>query len=84
MLWSLAKEFTNRSDLRTLGIKLKLDESKIATALTNHQNEINEAAYDLMRRWRASQDNDTVAYRNICEALKDAKQNFLISKVLQL
>ena len=85
MLWTLAKVFTNRSDLRTVMLKLPkpLDESKIATSLTNNNNDINSAAYDLLRQWRASQDNERIAYTNICEALKDAEQNFLISKVLQ-
>ena len=83
MLWSLAKEITNSSDIRTLGLKLKVDNSQITTFLTNHPNDINGAAFDVLRQWRDNQDNATVAYGKICEALKDAKQIFLISKVLQ-
>ena len=83
MLWSLAKEITSSSDVRTLGLKLELDNSKITTSLTNYPNNINDAAFDVLRQWRDSQEDATVAYGKICEALKDAKQNFLISKVLQ-
>ena len=83
MLWNLAKEITNSSQLRTLGLKLKLGDSKIDTALTNHRYDINDAAYDVLRNWRDSQEDATEAYKEICKALKDAKQNLLISKVLQ-
>ena len=83
MLLSLSREFTNRSDLRTLAVKLGQDKSKVDTSLTNHQNDINEAAYDLLKQWRDSKYDATVAYQEICKALKDAKQTFLISKVLR-
>ena len=83
MLLSLAREFTNRSDLRTLAVKLDQDKSKVDTSLTNHQNDINEAACDLLKQWRDSKYDATVAYKEICQALKDAKQTFLISKVLR-
>ena len=83
MLLSLAREFTNRSDLRTLAVKLGQDKSKVDTSLTNRQNDINEAAYDLLKQWRDSKYDATVAYKEICQALKDAKQTFLISKVLR-
>ena len=83
MLLSLSREFTNRSDLRTLAVKLGQDKSKVDTSLTNHQNDINEAAYDLLKQWRDSKHDATVAYQEICKALKDAKQTFLISKVLR-
>ena len=84
MLWNLAQQFTNSCQLRTLGQKLqKLDNSKIDTSLTNYGHDINAAAYDVLRKWRVSQDNDTVAYKDICEALKEAELNFFISKVLQ-
>ena len=83
MLWSLAKEITNSTDVRTLGLKLQLDSSQIATSLTNHPNNINDAAFDVLRKWRDSHEDATEAYKEICKALKDAKQNFLISKVLQ-
>ena len=82
MLWNLAKEFTNRCDLRTFGLKL-LPESEVATSLANHQHSIHEAAYGILRQWRASQENESDAYKKICEALRDARQNLLISKVLQ-
>ena len=71
MLWNLAQQFTNNCQLRTLGQKLqKLDNSKIDTSITNYGHDINAAAYDVLRKWRVSQDNDTVAYKDICEALK--------------
>ena len=82
VLWNLAKEYSNRHDLRTLALKLGLKESQVATSLTNN-NDINSAAYDLLRRWRASQDNDRIAYTNICKTLEDVEQKFLIWKVLQ-
>ena len=83
MLWNLAKEYTNRNDLRTLALKLGLKESQVTTSLTNNNNDINSAAYDLLRQWRASQDNNRIAYTNICKTLEDAEQKFLIWKVLQ-
>ena len=83
MLWNLAKEYTNRSDLRTLALKLGLKESQVATSLTNYNNDINSAAYDLLRQWRASQGNDRIAYTNICKTLEDVEQKFKIWKVLQ-
>ena len=89
MLWNLAKEYTNRSDLMTLASKLDGPDSStspmtaLATSLTNNNNDINSAAYDLLRRRRVSQDNERVAYTNICKTLEDAEQKFLIWKVLK-
>ena len=84
MLWRLAKEITNSSQLRTLGLKLELDNSKIDTALFNHRNDTIEiAAYDVLRQWKYSQEDATVAYGKICKALRAAELNVLIPKVLQ-
>ena len=83
MLWSLAQQFTNSSQLCTLGLKLKLGDSKIATSLTNYGHDINAVSYDVLRKWRDSQEDATTAYKKICEALRAAELNFFMSQVLQ-
>ena len=84
MLWNLAQKFHNESDLRTLALTgLKVEECKVSSSLTNHCRDINSAMYGLLRQWRDSQDNGRIAHKRLCEALRMAEKNILISQVLQ-
>ena len=75
MIVKLSEKITCKFDLRkfaTYGLDME-----DPTVNKNFQNEkdINEAAYQVLREWRTSQDNDKVAYKNLCEALKDKDVN---------
>ena len=70
MMWVLAKQISTPADLRTLGILgLGVSDPTIGKNLQN-TDDINEAAYQVLRTWRLNQDNWKVAYTNLCDALR--------------
>ena len=68
----LSNKITRQSELKKLGTEgLRVNVNKIDRHITNNRD-ISSAAYDVLSDWRKSQENNTVAYKNICEALKMA------------
>ena len=76
MLVLLANQFTSKDQLRTLGLTLNIDPNKIDIVLTTNNHHIKEATYHLLKQWKDNQENDIVAYKNICKALRAARLNF--------
>ena len=85
MMWKLSKQINSDGDLRTLAMEgLGLEDPTVNKNLQN-KRDINEAAYQVLREWRTSQENDRIAYQNLCEALKDedVKMKAHIQNVLE-
>ena len=51
----------------------------------NNNNNINDAAYEILNEWRNTQDNEMNAYMNMCKALRhvEVKLELLIGEALQ-
>ena len=72
--------------LRTLAtVGLQMKETIVDSQLANHRDDINSAAYEVLKEWRNTQVNKTEAYINICKALKheDVDLESLINETLQ-
>ena len=78
----LSKEITTTGQLRILAsFGLKVDLAVIDTALHNNRDEITEAAYTVLTKWRDSQSNKHTAYTQMCKALRRVKMHLLITKM---
>ena len=51
--------------------------NEIDRHITN-ERDISTAAYHVLSNWRKSQENNTVAYKNLCDALKMANMELKI------
>ena len=79
----LSNEITSRSKLQTLAtVSLNVDSSIVSTALRNNRDDITEAAHTVLTQWRDSQPNKSIAYKQICEALRRVKIKILITEML--
>ena len=75
MILKLSQKITCTNDLRSLAtFGLEIEDPTVNKNLHN-EKDINEAAYQVLREWRTSQDNDKVVYKNLCEALRDKDVN---------
>ena len=71
-------------ELLTLGIKgLGISDRIIDRHIKNHPNDMSKAVYSTLKEWRRSQDNATVAYQNICKALRDVEMPYYVHAALQ-
>ena len=80
----LSQEITTVQELRQLAtIGLRISDSSIGKNL--YKQDINETAYQVLLKWRKSQDNHKVAYVNLCKALrhKNVKLSSHIENVLE-
>ena len=83
-LVKLSNRITEKGKFRTLGIiGLGISNSTVKRHLQN--TDITEAAFEMLDEWRDSQDNEEVAYTNVCKALKhdEVAMEFLIGQVLE-
>ena len=86
MVVKLAKRINDAMDLISLGtIGLDMKEEVLARHLHDKKDNINMAAYEVLKTWKASQPNRTVAFEKLCIALghKDVDMESLIGEVLQ-
>ena len=80
-LVKLSNTIATESELRMLGTQgLNVGLHEIDKQITNNRN-ISSAAYHVLYNWRKTQEDNTVAYKNLCDALKSANlelkiQNF--------
>ena len=82
----LSRRLTAQSDVRKLGLEgLGLTSEDVDRHLTDHSNDIVTAAYYMLCYWCKSQENRTIAYKNISKALKlkQVGMSSLINEVLQ-
>ena len=85
MLLKLSKKLNKKIDILTLGtIGLDMREETIAGQLKDNESEINMAALAMLKTWKRSQPDSKIAYRKLCEALRntDVDMAFLIKDTL--
>ena len=81
----LSKRIPNGLELVDLGIKvLKLPEYVINAALYDHNNSIQEAAYQLLSMWLRGQTNRQQSYTYLYSALKEGNMGELAGLVKQM
>ena len=69
MLLNLS-EALQKGDLRKLAIRgLGMKENEVDTALENHRGDLNEAADQVLKQWWKSQENGSIAYTKLFQAL---------------
>ena len=80
----LSTRITNQQDLMNLGINgLKLPRHTIQSALYNHRDSIQGAAYAVILDWMKQQDTRTEAFANIIDCLQKCKMNQLATELWQ-
>ena len=73
----LSMRLTNKSDLRILGVGLRLESYVIESIMYDNRNDISNAAYRMLNEWYMSQANRKIAYTNLHDALECAGMRFL-------
>ena len=68
-LYEIAGRLTRISDIRTLALKLGVKEYKVDTIFCNKNNDITEAAYEILKEWRKGQPDTVTAYITLKDAL---------------
>ena len=83
MLYHLSRRICCPGQLRTLVTKgLGLKQHVLDKHLHN-EKDINEAALKVLKEWRLSYQNSTVAYKTLCEILREVKMSSLICDTLE-
>ena len=85
MLLKLSKKLIKKIDILTLGtIGLDMKEEDIEGQLKDNESEINMAALGMLKMWMRSQPDGKIAFRKLCEALRnpDVNMEFLIKDTL--
>ena len=74
----LSNTISHESELRTLGTQgLGVSLNQIDRHITNNRD-ISSAAYHVLSNWRKTHENNTVAYKKVCDALKMANMELKI------
>ena len=80
----LSQRLTNQIDLRTLGYRgLKVEPHEIELAINNKPNDIQSAAYEILKIWQKQQSNEKEAYSNLVAALTECQMHMLVSQLKQ-
>ena len=84
MLLKLSEKIIEEHDLQKVGvIGLGLEDSVVDRHLRNNRNDITMAVLGVVKTWRRTQPDSTVAYTKLCEALREVEMKFLIEEVLK-
>ena len=84
MLYCLSKCVTKGDELKNLAVMgLELELHAVSRHLNNRRDDITMAALDVLLEWRNSQENSTMAYIQLCKALRRARLNYLVGRVLE-
>ena len=76
----LSERITNRDELMKLGVDvLKLADSKIKSALYDHRDSINSAAYEVLSSWRVQQENRYQAFSVLMSSLAQHNMSYLLT-----
>ena len=67
-------------NLAVVGFKMK---RAIVESRLHNNRDFTDAAYEVLKEWRNSQETPTEAYTNMCRALRRAGIQYLIGDVLQ-
>ena len=80
----VSKELTTRGDLNKLAYRgLKLEPSEVESAITNAPNDIQTAAYSVLREWMKQQEHREETYTDLKEALAECNMKMLVSKLTE-
>ena len=72
MIQSLSERITNEADLQKLATNgLKVEGYVIDSHVTNARCDITLAALKVLKSWRNDQGNSKIAYRKLCDALRN-------------
>ena len=69
MLYEVARRLTRKSDIRTLGFKLGVKGYKMDSIFCNKNDDITEAAYEILKEWRKGQPDPKTAFITLRDAL---------------
>ena len=70
MLLRLSQHINNEADLRKLAtLGLEVDENIIDSCITKKRPDISAAAHDILKVWRRSYEDQSVAYTKLCQIL---------------
>ena len=70
-IFNLSERITNGDELMKLGVKvLGLPKCKIKSALCDHSDSINSAAYEVLSKWRVQHENPYEAYSTLMSSLE--------------
>ena len=82
MKHTLATRVNTIGDLRELGtMGFEMDDSNISAALTNNNNDINEAARVVISAWSDEYEDPAAAFEDLCKILKKVKKNAWINEI---
>ena len=71
MLVNLCNEIGTKGNLRKLAVTgLNVSNNKVTTALTNHSNDLSEAAHEVLQHWNQDYLDKREAYTVLWEALQ--------------
>ena len=80
MLLEVSLRLTNKVHVRKLGFELQVAEHNITTML--EQNDINNAAYQVLKLWFENEEDKKAAYQVLRKALVDVKLTSIAYNVL--
>ena len=85
MLLKISKRINREVDLRMLGeVGLGVEEYITDSQLRNQGQDIQSAAYSVLRYWRNSQENSHIAYTRMRDALQHADLMNIKTEVLDI
>ena len=82
-LVTISQRVSDRSILRKLGFKLKIEQHEMDSVLHNNRDDIHEATYVVVNIWFANQQNTEQAFLDICDALDNISQRSIIRHITQ-
>ena len=68
--------------LHDLAIELRVGSHVVDLSMGNHPQNIYDATYYVLDEWKRNQQNSNEAFKNMCEALSNIKENAIIYEVL--
>ena len=81
-LLKLSERITNRDELMKLGVNdLKLPDCKIKSALYDHRDSINSAAYEVLSSWQLQHENRNDAHNILLSSLTQHNMMYLIGAI---
>ena len=76
MLLKLSKKINKKIDILTLAtIGLDMDEYVVEGILKDNKDEIHMAVHGVLKVWRRSEPDSKIAFKKLCEALRNKDVN---------
>ena len=68
-VFSVSRRLYKKSDIYRLALQLGIDSSTIEAFFTNYGHDHCEVTHCVLSEWRKTQQDDLIAYENLCSAL---------------